>query len=54
VEIQRALEAGAPRYMLKSMPAEGAGESDSPGPRGEEAHSPQLAAQLAEHLSDET
>jgi DNA-binding NarL/FixJ family response regulator len=53
VEIQRALEAGARGYMLKSMPPKDLVEVIRQVHAGKKRIPPQLAAQLAEHLSDE-
>jgi len=53
VEIQRALEAGARGYMLKSMPPKELVEVIRQVHAGKKRIPPQLAAQLAEHLSDE-
>src|SRR5258707_4070348 len=53
VEIQRALEAGARGYMLKSMPPRELVEAIRQVHAGKKRIAPQLAAQLAEHLSDE-
>jgi len=53
VEIQRALEAGARGYMLKSMPPKDLMEGIRQVHAGKKRIPPQLAAQLAEHLSDE-
>jgi DNA-binding NarL/FixJ family response regulator len=53
VEIQRALEAGARGYMLKSMPPKELVEVIRQVHSGKKRIPPQLAAQLAEHLSDE-
>ena len=53
VEIQRALEAGARGYMLKSMPPKELIEVIRQVHAGKKRIPPQLAAQLAEHLSDE-
>ncbi len=53
VEIQRALEAGARGYMLKSMPPKELVEAIRQVHAGKKRITPQLAAQLAEHLSDE-
>ena len=53
VEIQRALEAGARGYMLKSMPPKELVEAIRQVHAGKKRIPPQLAAQLAEHLSDE-
>jgi DNA-binding NarL/FixJ family response regulator len=53
VEIQRAMEAGARGYMLKSMPPKELVEVIRQVHAGKKRIPPQLAAQLAEHLSDE-
>jgi DNA-binding NarL/FixJ family response regulator len=53
VEIQRALEAGARGYMLKSMPPKELVEGIRQVHAGKKRIPPKLAAQLAEHLSDE-
>jgi DNA-binding NarL/FixJ family response regulator len=53
VEIQRALEAGARGYMLKSLPPKELVEVIRQVHAGKKRIPPQLAAQLAEHLSDE-
>jgi DNA-binding NarL/FixJ family response regulator len=53
VEIQRALEAGARGYMLKSTPPKELVEVIRQVHAGKKRIPPQLAAQLAEHLSDE-
>jgi DNA-binding NarL/FixJ family response regulator len=53
VEIQRALEAGARAYLLKSMPPKELVEVIRQVHAGKKRLPPQLAAQLAEHLSDE-
>jgi len=53
VEIQRALEAGARGYMLKSMPPRELVEVIRQVHAGKKRIPAQLAAQLAEHLSDE-
>ena len=54
VEIQRALEAGARGYMLKSMPPKDLVEGIRQVHAGKKRISPHLAAQLAEHMSDES
>lgn len=54
VEIQRALEAGARGYMLKSMPPKDLVEGIRQVHAGKMRIPPQLAAQLAEHMSDES
>jgi DNA-binding NarL/FixJ family response regulator len=53
VEIQRALEAGARGYMLKSMPPKELVEAIRLVHAGKKRIPSQLAARLAEHLSDE-
>jgi DNA-binding NarL/FixJ family response regulator len=53
VEIQRALEAGARGYLLKSMPPKDLVEVIRQVHVGKKRIPPQLAAQLAEHMSDE-
>jgi DNA-binding NarL/FixJ family response regulator len=53
VEILRALEAGARGYMLKSMPPKDLVEVIRQVHAGKKRIPPQLAARLAEHLSDE-
>jgi DNA-binding NarL/FixJ family response regulator len=53
VEIQRALEAGARGYMLKSMPPKDLVEGIRQVHAGKKRIPPQLAAHLAEHMSDE-
>src|SRR6266478_5649955 len=53
VEIQRALEAGARGYLLKSMPPDELMEVIRQVHAGKKRIPPQLAAQLAEHMSDE-
>ena len=53
VEIQRALEAGARGYMLKSMPPKDLVEVIRQVHAGKKRIPPQLAARLAEHMSDE-
>jgi DNA-binding NarL/FixJ family response regulator len=54
VEIKRALEAGARAYMLKSMPPKELVEVIRQVHAGKKRIPPQLAAQLAEHMSDES
>ena len=54
VEIQRALEAGARSYMLKSMPPKELVETIRQVHAGKKRIPPQIAAHLAEHYSDET
>jgi DNA-binding NarL/FixJ family response regulator len=53
VEIQRALEAGARAYLLKSMPPKELVEVIRQVHAGKKRVPPQLATQLAEHISDE-
>jgi len=53
VEVQRALEAGARGYMLKSMPPKELVELIRQVHAGKKRVPAELAAQLAEHLSDE-
>jgi DNA-binding NarL/FixJ family response regulator len=53
VEIQRALEAGASGYMLKSMPPKDVVEAVRQVNRGKKRIPPEIAAHLAEHYSDE-
>lgn len=53
VEIHRALEAGARGYLLKSMPPKELVEVIRQVHAGKKRIPPQLAAQLAEHVSDE-
>ena len=53
VEIQRALEAGARGYVLKSMPPKELFEVIVQVHAGKKRIPTQIAAQLAEHLSDE-
>jgi DNA-binding NarL/FixJ family response regulator len=54
VEIQRSLEAGARGYLLKSMPPKELVEGIRQVHAGKKRIPPQLAAQLAEHLGDES
>ncbi len=53
VEIQRALEAGARAYLLKSMPPKELVEVIRQVHAGKKRVPPQIAAELAEHMSDE-
>jgi DNA-binding NarL/FixJ family response regulator len=53
VEMQRALEAGARGYLLKNMPPREMLETIRQVHAGRKRVPPQVAAQLAEHLSDE-
>jgi DNA-binding NarL/FixJ family response regulator len=52
-EIQRALEAGARGYMLKSMPPKELVEVIRQVHAGKKRIPPQLAAKLAEHMTDD-
>jgi DNA-binding NarL/FixJ family response regulator len=54
VEIRRALEAGARGYMLKSMPPKDLVDVIRQVHAGKKRLPPELAAQLAEHMGDET
>ena len=54
VEIQRALEAGARGYMLKSMPPKELVDAVRQVHAGKKRIPPEIAAHLAEHYSDET
>jgi DNA-binding NarL/FixJ family response regulator len=54
VEIQRALEAGARGYMLKSMPPKELVQVIREVHAGKKRIPAQLAAQLAEHMSDDS
>jgi DNA-binding NarL/FixJ family response regulator len=53
VEIQRALGAGARGYMLKSTPPKELLEGIRQVHAGKKRIPPELAAQIAEHISDE-
>ena len=53
VEIKRALESGARGYLLKSMPPKELVEVIRQVHAGKKRIPPQLAAELAEHMSDE-
>ncbi len=53
VEMQRALEAGARGYMLKSMPPKDLMEAIRQVHAGKKRIPPEIAAHLAEHFSDE-
>lgn len=53
VEIQRALEAGARGYLLKNMPPSELVEAIRQVHAGKKRVSPDVAAHLAEHMSDE-
>jgi DNA-binding NarL/FixJ family response regulator len=54
VEIQRALEAGARAYMLKSMPPDELVDVIRQVHAGKKRVPPEVAAHLAEHYSDES
>jgi DNA-binding NarL/FixJ family response regulator len=54
VEMQRALEAGAYGYMLKTMPPKELLETIRQVGAGKKRVPPEVAAHLAEHLSDES
>jgi DNA-binding NarL/FixJ family response regulator len=54
VEIQRALEAGARGYMLKSMPPKELLEVIRQVHAGKKRIPPEIAAQIAEHIGDES
>jgi len=53
VEIQRALQAGAQGYLLKSMPPEQMLETIRQVWAGKKRVLPEIASEVAEHLSDE-
>ena len=53
VEIQRALEAGARGYLLKNMPPSELAQVIRQVHAGKKSVPPELASQLAEHMSDE-
>jgi DNA-binding NarL/FixJ family response regulator len=53
VEIQRALEAGARAYMLKTMPPEEMIQTIRQVHAGKKRVPPEIAAHLAEHYSDD-
>lgn len=53
VEIERALKAGAAAYLLKSMSSKNLIETVRQAHAGSRHIHPEIAAQLAEHLSDE-
>jgi DNA-binding NarL/FixJ family response regulator len=53
VEIQRALEAGARAYLLKSLPPKELLEAIRQVHAGKKRIPPHIAAQLAEHMSEE-
>jgi DNA-binding NarL/FixJ family response regulator len=54
VDIQRALAAGAQGYLLKSMPRKKLVESVRKVHAGAKSIPPEVAAQLAEHMGEET
>lgn len=54
VEIERALEGGAKGYVLKSMPPREVLEAIRKVYAGKKAIPPEIAMQLANHMSDET
>jgi DNA-binding NarL/FixJ family response regulator len=54
VEMQRALKAGASGYLLKSMPPKQMVDTIRAVHAGKKGIPPQVAAQLAEHLGDES
>lgn len=54
VEIQRSLEAGARAYLLKSMPPKDLVDAIRQVHAGKKRVPPEIASQLAEHLSDES
>jgi DNA-binding NarL/FixJ family response regulator len=54
VEVQRALQAGARSYLLKSMPPKDLTETIRQVHAGKKRIPPEIASHLAEHLSDET
>lgn len=54
VEMQRALESGARGYMLKSMPPQELLEAIRKVDAGKKAIPPEIATQLANHMSDES
>jgi len=53
VQVQRALQAGAYGYLLKSMPPNQMIETIRAANRGRKSVAPEVAAELAEHLADE-
>jgi DNA-binding NarL/FixJ family response regulator len=53
VEVQRALEAGARGYLLKNMPPRELIQAIRQVHAGKRRIPPEIAAQLAEHLSDD-
>ena len=54
VQVQRALQAGAYGYLLKSMPPNQMIETIRAANRGRKSVAPEVAAELAEHLADES
>lgn len=54
VQVQRALQAGAYGYLLKSMPPNQMIETIKAANRGRKSVAPEVAAELAEHLADES
>jgi DNA-binding NarL/FixJ family response regulator len=54
VEIQRALEAGARAYLLKNMPPSELVQAIRQVHAGKKRVPPEIAAQLAEHMSDDS
>jgi DNA-binding NarL/FixJ family response regulator len=54
VEMQRALEGGAKGYMLKTMPPKEVLEAIRKVHAGKKAIPPEIAMQLANHMSDDT
>ena len=54
VEMQRALAGGAASYLVKSMPPQSLLEAIRKVHAGKKAIPPEVAAQLADHLADET
>jgi len=54
VDVHRALEAGARGYMLKNMPPKQLVEAIRQVHKGKKHIPPEIAARLAEHLSDES
>src|SRR6266700_5837331 len=54
VEIQRALEAGAPGYMLKNMPPGEIVQAIRQVHAGKKRVPPEVASQLAEHMASES
>jgi DNA-binding NarL/FixJ family response regulator len=53
VEVQRALQAGARGYLLKSMPPKDLVDAIRQVHAGKKRIPPEIAAQLAQHLGDE-